>query len=224
MKTQILGRVRQQSEDWLAEAYKSGAAFCAIRAVSKAEALDKLDTEIQRVLVALAQPWLKRWQGSPGVVNCSESKVKLPIDMWYCKLKDTPCPIQGQVFLDHPEQFFQGCLVSSERKRQIFDTVATGKYEGFHHVPGRYLCVSCEHEGRNGSVGYHYPWELTLFSAYCPLFEHDGPEIRQKLLIKGINLTSASIALCAVHAKQLATQIDPDLGAQFTIRKFSLFR
>ena len=32
MKTRILGRVRQQAEEWLADAYQREAVFCSVRA------------------------------------------------------------------------------------------------------------------------------------------------------------------------------------------------
>lgn len=112
MKTRILGRVREQSGEWLAEAFKGEEVFCSVSARSELEVLDRLKAEIQRELVTFAQPWLKRWQRSPSAVNCPESTVKLPIDIWYCKLEDKACPIQGQVSLDYPEAFFEGCFVS----------------------------------------------------------------------------------------------------------------
>jgi hypothetical protein len=224
MKTRILGRVRKESGEWIAEAFKEASAFCAARAVTESEVLLRLTAAIEQELPSIAQPWLKGWQRGVSVINCPEAKISLPIDLWYCKLEDQPCPIQAQVFLDSPEAFFEGCLVSPERKQQIFDTVAAGKYGGFHHLPGRYLCVSCEDEGKKTNFRYHYPWELTLLSAYYPLRERDSREIRKKLLMEGRNLTTLFNALCATHAKQLACHIDANLGEQLRIFEFELFR
>jgi hypothetical protein len=61
MKTRILGRVREQSGEWLAEAFKGEEVFCSVSARSELEVLDRLKAEIQRELVTFAQPWLKRW-------------------------------------------------------------------------------------------------------------------------------------------------------------------
>jgi hypothetical protein len=224
VKTRILGRVRPQAKDWLADAYQREAVFCSVRAKSQTGALDRLKTEVESAVVALAQPWIKNWQGSDRVPNCPESKIKLPIDLWYCKLVDKKCPIQGQVFLDEPSLFFEGCLAPQEKRQQIFDTVEKGKYRGFHHVPGRYLCTGCEDDGRKGAFRYHDPWELTLLQAYYPIAEGDWLEIRRKLVVKGINLTSASNAQCAPHAIELATRIDPGLGAELTILEFDIYR
>jgi hypothetical protein len=224
MKTRVLGSIREGMKGWIAEAFKEEAVFCSFSANTESEVTDGLKTEIQRELVTLAEPWLKSWQRSLTVVNCPESKIESPVDIWYCKLKKQACPIQGQVFLDSQETFFAGCLVSQERKQQIFDTVAAGKYGGFHHLPGRYLCVSCEEEGKKGGFSYHYPWELTHFRAYYPLVETDWHRIRLQLRMSDTNVASASSALCAEHAKQLATAIDPEAGARLKVFEFTLFR
>jgi hypothetical protein len=224
VKTRILMRVWQQAEEWLADAYRREAVFCSVRANSQAEALGRLKTEAESAVVALAQPWIKSWQGRDPVPNCPESKIKLPIDFWYCKLVDEKCPLQGQLFLDEPSLFFEGCLAPPKKKQQIFDIVAERKYAGFHHVPGRYLCTGCEDDGRKGAFRYYYPWELTLLQTYYPMAEGDWPEFRRKLVINGINLASASNAQCAPHTIELATRIDPGLGAEHTILEFDIFR
>jgi hypothetical protein len=224
VKTQILMRVWQQAEEWLADAYQREAVFCSVRASSQSEVLDRLKTETERAVVALAQPWIRSWQGMDRAPNCPESRIKLPVDLRYCKLVDEKCPLQGQVFVDEPSLFFEGCLAPPKKKQQIFDTVAKGKYTGFHHVPGRYLCTGCEDDGRKGAFPYHYPWELTLLQTYYPIAEGDWPKLRRKLVMKGINLTSASNAQCAPHAIELATRVDPCLGAELAILEFDIFR
>ena len=140
------------------------------------------------------------------------------------QLLNETCPIQAQVFLGDPERFFAGCLAPAGRKQQILDTVAQGRYDGFHHVPGRYLCVSCENEGKKVSRRYHYPWQLTSLEAYSAfVMAGDWPQVRRRLG-RRITFSMVANALCAPHCIQLAQLVDQVLAAQLRVLEFDVSR
>ena len=226
MLTRVLARLHQDESEWIALAYQAEAAFCTARGVSVTTGLSALRDDVQKNIALQARAWLKRAkQPGPDIMNCPEGAIRLPIDLWACKLTKEICPIQAQVFLDDRDRFVRHCQAPKERKEQIFDSVADGAYDGFHHVAHRYLCPSCEHEGKKMSFRYHYPWELTLLGAYYPfVYERDWPHVRAKLRNRTRGLTLVSSPLCATHCKELAEQIDPVLAAELMVIEFDLPR
>jgi len=230
MKTRVLARTIHENDKWVAQAYQQEGVFCSASGITEAQALEHLKNEVGEILATSGQAWLKRWRGAAGTPNCPEGTVELLIDVWVCKLKNETCPIQAQVSLEEPNIFFQHCLAESDRKQQIFDAVTKQKYRGFHHLPGRYLCVGCENEGKAINFRYHYPWELTQLSAYYPFsVECDWPQIRLKLICSGpsgksSSLSAISTALCAKHCKSLAEQLEPSLAAQLRTLEFDITR
>lgn len=224
MRSHVLARVREQNGEWIAEAFHGEGVFCMARGLWEAAALQELRAKVDDVLAVEGKAWFHQWRGSPGAPNCPEGAIKLPIDLWICKLVNQTCPIQAQVFLDEPERFFSGCLAPPQRQRQIFDTVAKGEYDGFHHVPGRYLCVCCEHDGKR-TASYHYPWEVAAIEAYSPfVLERDWPGVRSKLKDRGLGLSVVSTALCAAHCKELAEIIDPERAVHLRVLALTVLR
>lgn len=222
MKSRVLARVTQVGDDWAASAFQAERAFCTAHATSQDVAVEDLKAQVEEGLPIQARAWLRQFRGGEDAPNCPEGAIKLPIDLWVCKLVHQTCPIQAQVFIEEPERFFSGCLAPPERKKQIFDTVAQGKYDGFHHVPGRYLCVSCEREGKKPSLRYHYPWELANLEAYYPfVLGRDWPVVRRRLRNK-ITLSMVSTALCAYHCVQLLQQLDSAAAAELRVLEFEL--
>ncbi len=225
MKTHVLIGIRQEGVEWLASAYRSESAFCSVRALSEPAAVERLRAEVEGIIAVDGRAWLERWKhaGSPRAPNCPEGTIKLPIDLWTCKLVDKMCPIQSQVLLDDRAVFLQHCLAPRERSEQIFDTVTKGKYDGSHHIPGRYLCVWCQRQRKSTSRQYHYPWELTCIEAYYPfVFERDWPRFHRKLRDVGASRSEVSNALCAAHCTQLAEQLDPALAATLRVIEFEV--
>jgi hypothetical protein len=225
MKTRVLARITQERHRWSTHAYQQEGVFCSEVGSTETEALKNLRSSIEQILATHSKEWLNRWRGQAGAPNCPEGAVKIPIDLWVCKLVDQTCPLQAQVVLDEPERFFEFCLAASERKQQIFDTVASGKYGGFHHLPGRYLCVRCEETGTAVNFQYHYPWELTLLKAYHPFsIEHDLRRLHMTLLHKGVGMSSVSTALCARHCKDLAEALDLQVAGELRVLEFEISR
>jgi hypothetical protein len=227
LRTRILARKYQDGGgEWVALAYQGETAFCDARGSSETTALENLKTLVQRAVGIQGRAWIgQSAQPKLDVVNCPEGAIKLPIDLWVCKLTRDICPIQAQVFLNDRDLFIRHCQAPEERKDQIFASVSAGAYEGFHHVSGRYLCTSCEHEGKKLTFQYHYPWELTHLCAYSPFeYEQDWPTVRKKLKDKHFGHTLVSTALCAPHCKELAEQIDPVLAAELLVIEFDIER
>lgn len=226
MKTRILARVFERDGLWAASAFSEESAFCSIVASSDQDAEADLRQKVAAMLDVRARAWLEQWQhgGDPDAPNCPEGAVKLPIDLWVCKLYDTTCPLQAQVSLRESERFYEHCLAPPEKKQAIFKTVDSGEYSGFHHVPGRFLCVWCEVDGKQGAFAYHYPWEMTHVTALFPFPEKDVWKLMRRLKREGLPGPAAYGGLCAQHCKQLIQLIEPSIGASLRITEFELFR
>jgi hypothetical protein len=226
MKSRVLVKAEEAEGGWIATAYHYKGAWCASPGLSKVDALAKLKVELASRLQIDGAEWLKQSYhgGDPESPNCPEGAIKLPIDLWTCKLVDQLCPIQAQVFLGDPEQFFRGCLAPQAKKQDIFEAVKSGKYQGFHHVRSRFLCVLCDSEGK-GNFSYHYPWELSALDQYSSyVVERDWPETRTKLRRERRSLSTVINALCADHSKVVAQEIDAVLSSQLEIFEFEIVR
>ncbi|MFC1820231.1 hypothetical protein ACFLZG_03985 [Thermodesulfobacteriota bacterium] len=223
MKSRILARVAPEGSGYKAKAYQRDKEFCSVAGISDADALDRLTTIVEAALAPQAKEWIKQWTGSQERPNCPEAAIKLPIDLWVCKLFGELCPIQGQVLLDEPRKFLRCCLAEPKRREQILDVVSSKKYSGFHHVPGRYLCVRCEQEGRKISFRHHYPWELTNIEA-CSSFVmvRDWPGVMLRLRKKGMHMANVTTPLCAAHCIELVKELEPGIADQYRILKFEV--
>ncbi|NQT55206.1 MAG: hypothetical protein HQ551_03135 [Desulfobacteraceae bacterium] len=210
----------------MASAYYKDSAFSSVRAESRDAALAELQAQVEAILLPQARAWLQEWRSTDDTLNCPEGAIRLPIDLWVCKLTDETCPIQAQVFVREPEKFLSDCLAPPDRKKEILGAVMQGQYDGFHHVPGRSLCVVCEREGKKLSFCYHYPWELTFIETCYPSFslERDWPGLLRKLGSKNISLSMLSNALCAEHCRQLVEKVDSQAAAELSIFELELSR
>jgi len=128
-------------------------------------ALEGMQFVLEQFMKTKGMDWIEKWKGSPGYVNCPKGYIELPIDIWKCKIIREDCGIQAQVPITEKKKFLTWCKVSEERKEQIFETILSGKYTGFHHIPGRLLCVQCRSDKwKKKNEHYHYPWELVSVS------------------------------------------------------------
>ena len=67
-------------------------------------------------------------------VDCPEGHIKLPIDLWHCKITRTACPIQAQIDTESWAKFHRHCLAGTERQHGIKAAITSGEYNGFHHM------------------------------------------------------------------------------------------
>jgi len=228
MRSKILASSKLLADGWVGNAFGAEGIIGIGAGASEDEFVASLRVTVNDYLVTNGQQWLKKMaqMGAPEVLICPEGAIKLPSDLWMCKVVRETCPIQAQVFLDEPEKFFAGCLVDEDRKRAIFKAVNEGKYGGFHHVSGRYLCVRCADE--NGSTtpfSYHYPWELSALEDFAPFdYRRDFPDVLRKLLKASVARSAVQNALCARHSVEIAKLLYPEVAANLRILEFEIAR
>jgi hypothetical protein len=130
---------------------------------SEQECLRLLHEELENFLRTKGRQWVDQFKGDrhgneDALVNCPDGYVLLPIDTWCCKHDKEVCGLA--VDISNEERFLAHCR--SEKKAGILRAVQSKKYDGFHHVLGRYLCPLCDKNlaEREQNFKYHYPWEL----------------------------------------------------------------
>ena len=130
---------------------------------NKEEGIKRLTEYFEKHLKKTLGNWINYWknQGTDHLINCPQGFIELPIDLWKCKFNNSMCNLQAQVDINDKETFFKKCTAQDEQKNGIFSAITEGKYDGFHHVPGRNLCVVCEaNPKKKGSYQYHYEIEM----------------------------------------------------------------
>lgn len=223
MKSRVLAKTEAVNGGWVGNAYGHKGIIAIGTTQSEFDLLTVLRCKVEDYLATYGAAWLQSWQSSEssGITNCPEGAIKLPIDLWACKLVRQTCPIQAQVFMSDRERFFAGCLAPKERKQEIFETIASGKCAGFHHIPGRYLCARCEEAGGKPYAHFHYPWELASLEDFAP-FE----PMRDILAVLRAGLSRAAVLhpLCTKHAVEVAQVLYPDVAAQLHVLEFNIGR
>lgn len=166
-------------------------------------------------------PWVEFWKGREENVNCPEGFVKLPLDMWCCKITGEACSLQASINPEDESGFRRGCHADSDKQDKILKTIRTGKYDGFHHVPGRSLCVACEEKkGKKESFYYHYPWEFAeLDVAIGETYE----EAIRLLSRSGVSQSYVMCPLCASCCYEEAIRLNPDLDGQLKVLEFDAY-
>ncbi len=161
LKTQFLVQKAYQDEEYI---FNCSMLLGIVSAKTESEATELLEKELNIFLNTEAKQYVKSFMSSESVnkeiITCPEGRVILPVDVWHCKFDGKACPIQASIQLNDNKNFMLHCR--AENKEEIFNTVEKKKYQGFHHVPGRYLCPSCDKLLKNSKENfkYHYPWEL----------------------------------------------------------------
>lgn len=216
MKTKILTKIKRDGNRWVGLAYTKDGAFCKEKGLTKVSVKFKIEQSINQFLSIFARQWIEgmKHSGNPEIPNCPEGVIDLPGDVWVCKLLKKPCPIQAMVFTKDRQLFMENCIAPSPRKGQIFNSVVGEKYNGFHHVPGRFLCVECENEAKQTNFKYHYPWEMAHIEDCVPFPSTlTRPQFRAKLKEKGLNPYAANCALCAIHCQELAERLNTEVAS-----------
>jgi len=188
MKSKFLVNLNKDEKGkWVA---KCASAKIQVESISKEEALAKIKKEFKRFLTYKANNYLSTFKNYHNIVNCPEGKLLVPIDIWKCKLNGETCPTQAKVFLNQEDEFRAKCSADEKKKEQILNLIRENKYDGFHHVPGRFKCVLCP--GKE-YFKYHYPWELNYLHQYMDILNDD---LRVKFLRSGIDQSAYSFGLC----------------------------
>lgn len=221
--------------------------------------VDSFDDGVETMRFVLEQfmktqgmDWIKKWKGDAGCVNCPEVYIQLPNDVWKCKITREDCGIQAQVPINNKKKFFVWCNASEERKEKIFNTIKTGKYNGFHHIPGRLLCVQCaEDKWKKRNQHYHYPWELVSvsdcldFSGEFELKELETEKIlyydksfafeeqlkekgyltlEDMLKKEGLESLAASCGVCPECCKRIISAVFPEIDHQLRFIKLDFYQ
>jgi len=188
--------------------------------LSSEEAINDLIQKLSLFLENEAQLYISNHQGNEEIVNCPEGKCKQPIDVWYCKLSDKICPTQAQVFLVNKDEFLSKCLADERKKNDIFDIIIKGKYNGAHHVIGRYLCPLCDNKSfLRENDKYHYYFELYSLEHYFDVFNY---KFRKDFLLKRID-RRAYYSLCSECFMETVSKIDSNKVQEFIIKEMDYY-
>jgi len=149
---------------------------------------------MRQVFSSIVRLWEPCYTQDMVFINCPEGMIKLPIDLWYCKIVDEACPLQSSIDTEDWPKFHSHCLAPKKRQDEIQLAITSGKYSGFHHMPGRYLCPTCR-SSRKGhwERAYHYPWDLRPLLAFVPF---DEETLRLEIIRRGIPSSSQFSHLC----------------------------
>jgi len=187
-----------------------------IIAQSRIEAISKICGLISVFIEEFGRRYIES-RAFTNKLNCPQGYIHLPIDTWHCKNNKTPCPLQGQLDISDPEEFFNYCLLSEEIKNGIWNAIIIGKYKGFHHMPDRYRCGLCDKP--RIYYNYYYPWELTLLSDHCDIVSiwNDIKRVKE-LILNGFPSKAKFTALCCECFKKASTFLpEVDLSEYETI-------
>lgn len=207
--------VRQSQQSWIARCPATSKVSNACH--SRRDVIKDIRNKLAQFLQIEGKKYLSSWKGTPEIINCPEGFIELPIDLWKCKLNKKICPLQAKIFIKDKVEFMVGCLAPGGRKKAIFETIKDSRYEGFHHMPGRYKCPLCV--GREYSK-YHYPWELTPLSEF---FDVHSTEFRIAYIKKGIDLAGYAHSLCPDCFRTVVSKIDLNLENEFDTQELDFF-
>lgn len=127
------------------------------------ECNELLRKKLDHFLATEGRRWVEHFKGDlstdgTNIVNCPDGFILLPLDAWHCKHDKESCGLA--IDISDEDRFLAHCR--SEKKIGILQSVKNKKYDGFHHVLGRYLCPLCDEKlsDKAQNFKYHYPWEL----------------------------------------------------------------
>ncbi len=173
--------------------------------------LELLKEKLDNLLKTKCREYVNNFKGSSysddGKINCPEGFVLLPIDAWHCKHDKEICALQALIDPRDKDSFVKHC--QADNKESIFEAIKQQAYTGFHHVPGRYLCPSCDCllKQSQQNFKYHYPWEM------YPLWEcinFEDQTVIRTMHNLNIPLSLKYTKVCASCFLKLMHQISPN--------------
>lgn len=192
-------------------------------AATEENCMELLKDKIDKFLNRHGKNWVNTFKGTGtnGIkINCPDSFIRLPVDTWCCKHDRDICSLQASISLSDKESFLSNCR--ADKKESIFAAVERKTYDGFHHVPGRYLCPYCDHTMKHSQQNfkYHYPWEL------YPLWEcvnFDNVSIYKKMQRQNIPLGVRFSKVCAHCFLKLLNQFSLGSANDFFVLDVDFF-
>lgn len=163
--------------------------------------MELVSIELEKEMHISGTEYISSHSNDGNFVRCPDAFVKLPIDSFCCKHNQENCFIGGGIYKKNKQDFIDKCMIE-ERKEGIWNAIATEKYEGFHHVPGRYLCPSCEtkNSAKRINYNYHYPWELCSLAQFL---DFKDIELRKEVIKKGISRNIYYSSFCGTCAMEI---------------------
>ncbi len=168
-----------------------------------------------------ATPYVDFWSSNEEQTNCPEGCISLPADIWKCKLTNEVCALQSSIDKCNKMNFIELCHAPELKKEQIWETIKDGKYQGFHHVPGRNLCICCDiKDKKKESFKYHYPWEFAeLDVAICSTYENTYKELERN----NLPIHYVMSPLCAECCYELAVKLHPELKNSLSVIELNFY-
>jgi len=216
------------------------------------EGVEAMQFVLEQLMKYKGSKWINKWKGFSGCVNCPEAYIELPSDIWKCKITGDSCSIQAQISIKDKAGFLARCCASQDRKENIYRIIQEKKYSGFHHIPGRFLCVQCEvDKGKQINKKYHYPWELVSISDcldFSGIFKSEKTEsgkilnhgdslafekqlkdqgyltIEEMLTQEGFTPLSASFGICPVCCDRILSIIFPEIKELIHVIEINYFQ
>ena len=209
MKTKILIKISNVEDTfigttiWNQEKFIENITF---KSDSKDGLIESASSELKNVMDTNGTDYIGVHSSDENFVRCPDAKVKLPIDIFCCKNDNKACFIGGGIYKKNKQDFIDNCRIDS-RKEGIWNAIKLKKYEGFHHIPGRYLCPSCENKNsiKRVNYNYHYPWELCSIGKFM---DYEDVELRKKIIRKGINRNIYYSLFCGTCSIQILNELD----------------
>ncbi|QSB01428.1 hypothetical protein JWZ98_00180 [Methylomonas sp. EFPC1] len=215
MKVQALVKITSSSDGGTHLTFFRPGLSLPYAALERKHALGVAQKFCSDVAHAQGKDWVAFWSRPDGQVNCPEGAIDLPSDVWVCKLSGNMCHLQAAISTERKAEFFTKCHAPHSKKEAIFKIVESGRYRGFHHVPGRYLCVACEAKGgKKESFFYHYPWE---FAELDVALHWSYEEALPRLSAANIPVNRVMCPLCASCCRDLAVQLNPNLAHDLVV-------
>ncbi|MDN3665752.1 hypothetical protein ACFFU1_17515 [Algibacter miyuki] len=138
-----------------------------------------LNVKLNKRLDEICKIWLKFNQEKyRGGTNCQNGIIEVPSDNWICKLDKKLCLLQAVIELNNKSDFYEKCHANEIEKNNIIKTIESKKYNGFHHLAGRYQCPKCQKDKKQEKFSFHYPWE------FIPLIDLELKETDFEILKK----------------------------------------
>jgi hypothetical protein len=209
MKTKILIKISNVDNRfvgttlWYKESFIENQSF---DSDTKEGLLEIASHELKKVMDTYGTEYIGVHSSDDSFVRCPDSKVKLPIDSFCCKHDNELCFVGGGIYKKNKTDFIDNCRIA-DRKEGIWNAVVSEQYKGFHHIPGRYLCPSCEKRNsiKKINFNYHYPWELCLIGQFL---DYEDIEFRRKAIIKGIDRNVYYSSFCGLCSIEILNQLE----------------
>ena len=75
--------------------------------INKEHTLSIASEFLIKQIESTGQDWIDSWSKSDSTINCPEGAIKLPADIWCCKLSKKECNLQASINLNNKKSFYK---------------------------------------------------------------------------------------------------------------------